>query len=97
LSEALNNQVRIVSAEKKHMVEEAQDIITAIRQMEASLDDSRPSRGYDDDLKVTYPLSRCLPVLKEKHSQIRKLHRERYEQVKSTSAVPIARVECSSA
>jgi protein regulator of cytokinesis 1 len=68
------------------MVEEAQKMITTIRQMEASLDDGRPRRdrhSVDGDLKVTYPLTRCLQVLKEKHIQVSRLHRERYEQVKS--------------
>jgi hypothetical protein len=63
-------------------------MVTAIRQMESSLDDSRPRRGdyageEDDDLKITYPLTRCLQILKEKHIQISRLHRERFEQVKS--------------
>lgn len=75
-----------MTAEKKDMVDEAQKIITTIRQMEASLDDSKARRDYhgeDDELKVTYPLSRCLQVLKEKHIHISRLHRERFEQVKS--------------
>lgn len=89
LSEALHNQVRTVTAEKKEMLDECQKIITTIRQMEASLDDSKSSRRdyhLEDggDLKVTYPLTRCLQVLKEKHIQISRLHRERFEQVKST-------------
>ena len=91
LSEALNSQVRHVTAEKKGMVEDAQRIITEIRAMESSLDDSRPRRDYDhqdDELKVTFPLTRCLQILKEKHSQIKKLHRERYEQVKSKQCRP---------
>ncbi|OAA67082.1 Microtubule-associated protein, MAP65/ASE1-type [Niveomyces insectorum RCEF 264] len=84
LSEALHNQVRLVTAEKKSLVDEAQRTITAIRQMETSLDDSRSRRDYegDEDLQVTYPLSRCLQVLKEKHAQISKIHRERFEQVR---------------
>ncbi|OTA95736.1 hypothetical protein M434DRAFT_28638 [Hypoxylon sp. CO27-5] len=85
LSETLNNQVKQVTAEKKDMVEEAQRIITTIRQMEASLDGGRSQHGYsaeDDNLRVTYPLTRCLTVLREKHMQISKLHRERFEQVK---------------
>jgi protein regulator of cytokinesis 1 len=86
LSEALNNQVRIVTSEKKEMMDEAQKMITTIRQMEASLDDNKPRRerhSDEDQLKVTYPLTRCLQVLKEKHTQTSRLHRERYEQVKS--------------
>ncbi|KAI0887549.1 microtubule associated protein-domain-containing protein [Annulohypoxylon maeteangense] len=83
LSETLNNQVKQVTAEKKGLVEEAQRIITTIRQMEASLDGARSQNNYDDDdLRITYPLTRCLPMLKEKHKQISKLHRERFEQVK---------------
>ncbi|KAI0180522.1 microtubule associated protein-domain-containing protein [Hypoxylon sp. FL1284] len=87
LSETLNNQVKQVTAEKKELVDEAQRIITTIRQMEASLDGSRPGskHGYaaeDEELRLTFPLTRCVMVLKEKHKQISKLHRERFEQVK---------------
>ncbi|CAK7216653.1 Microtubule bundling protein [Sporothrix bragantina] len=84
LSEALHNQVRLVTTEKKNLVEDAQRTISAIRQMETSLDDSRSRRDYDadEDLQVTYPLTRCLQVLKEKHLQISKIHRERFEQVR---------------
>ncbi|KJR88363.1 microtubule associated protein (Ase1) [Sporothrix schenckii 1099-18] len=84
LSEALHNQVRLVTNEKKNMVEEAQRTISAIRQMETSIDDSRSRRDYDadEDMQVTYPLTRCLQVLKEKHLQISKIHRERFEQVR---------------
>lgn len=67
------------------MIDEAKRIITIIRQMESSLDDSKRRRDYeeDDDLTITYPLMRCLQVLKEKHIQISRLHKERFEQVKS--------------
>lgn len=88
LSDALNSQVRLVTAEKKEMVDEAKKTITVIRQMEASLDDSKPSRrsqDEDDEFRITYPLTRCLQALKEKHVQISRLHKERFEQVKSTS------------
>lgn len=67
------------------MVDEARTVVTTIRQMEASLDDSRP-RSYqdeDDDLQITYPLNQCLQTLKEKHLHISRLHRERFEQVES--------------
>lgn len=69
------------------MVDEAKKIITTIRQMEASLDDSaRRSRNLDDEeLQITYPLTRCLQTLREKQNQISRLHKERYEQVKSKS------------
>ncbi|KAB5570173.1 microtubule associated protein-domain-containing protein, partial [Coniochaeta sp. 2T2.1] len=86
LSETLHNQVRIVTSEKKKMLDEAQNMITTIRQMEASLDESKPRRDYqsdEDELKITFPLTRCIQVLKERHIQVSRLHRERYEQVKS--------------
>jgi len=73
------------------MVDEAQKMITTIRQMEASLDDNRSRREYSaeaDGLEVTFPLTRCLQVLKEKHIQIGRLHRERFEQVKSRRTFP---------
>jgi len=68
------------------MIDEAQGIITAIRQMESSLEGTsvRHSRATEDEgLQISFPLSRCLQQLKDKHSQIKKLHRERFEQVKS--------------
>ena len=86
LSETLHNQVRLVTAEKNDMTEEAQRIITIIKQMEASLDDTKNRHEYnveDEDLKITFPLTRCLQTLKDKHLQISKLHKERFEQVKS--------------
>ncbi|KAG4436146.1 hypothetical protein IFR05_008350 [Cadophora sp. M221] len=85
LSETLHNQVRLVAAEKNDLTEEAQRIITTIKQMEASLDDHKSRHEYeaeDENLKITYPLLRCVQGLKEKHLMISKLHRERFEQVK---------------
>ncbi|KAI9148004.1 Anaphase spindle elongation protein 1 [Paramyrothecium foliicola] len=84
LSEALNSQVRLVTSEKKELVDEAKKIMTTIRQMEASLDGTKPRRSHqeDEDLKITYPLTRCLQGLREKHIQISRLHKERFEQVK---------------
>ncbi|KAL7789772.1 microtubule associated domain-containing protein [Trichoderma ceciliae] len=84
LSEALNNHLRMVTSEKKEMVDEAKKIITAIRQMEASLNGSKQRRknSNEEDMKITYPLVRCLQTLKEKHGQVQRLHRERLEQVK---------------
>ncbi|TAQ90237.1 hypothetical protein B7494_g1439 [Chlorociboria aeruginascens] len=85
LSETLHKQVKLVAAEKNELADEAQRIITTIKQMEASLDDNKSHHEYeaeDEDLKITFPLARCLQGLKEKHLQISKLHRERFEQVK---------------
>ena len=68
------------------MVEEAERIITRIRQMEYSLDGAkRDSQSDEDGLRVTYPLTKCLKALKEKHAQVSRLHRERFEQVNSKS------------
>ena len=77
--------MKLVTAEKKEVTDEATRLINEIRQMEKSLDDSNARRDYSDDeeLKITVPLTRCLVLLKEKHVQIKRLHRERYEQVKS--------------
>ncbi|KAM3528209.1 hypothetical protein MY4038_005988 [Beauveria bassiana] len=83
LSEALNNQVRLVNSEKKEMIDEAKTIITRIREMETSLDDSKGRRDYDsDDITITYPLNHCLQTLREKQTHIARLHRERFEQIK---------------
>lgn len=90
LSEALNNHVRQVTAEKKELVAEAQKIIATVRQMEASLDSPSTSRrsyrsSGGDGLEVSYPLTKCIQSLKEKHAQVARLHRERFEEVKSRS------------
>jgi Ase1/PRC1/MAP65 family protein len=66
------------------MTEEAQNIITTIKQMEASLDDEK-DRGYDLDtsgMRITFPLNECLRDLKQQYNTVSKLHRERFEQVK---------------
>lgn len=68
------------------MTDEAQKLIKSIKQMEASLDDSQMNGQYDlgyGDVRVTYPLNQCLNGLKEKYNTVSKLHRERFEQVKS--------------
>ena len=79
------------------MTEEAFRIIKTIKQMEASLEDHKPNDDYqlhDDELKVTTPLAGCLQTLKEKHNAIAKIHRERFEQVKSEIPVGITRSTC---
>ena len=75
-----------LSSEKNEMTEEAQQLITAIQQMEGSLVDERANGQYyldQDELRVSYPLNRCLMSLREKHGAMSKMHRERFEQVKS--------------
>ncbi|KAI1005793.1 hypothetical protein K3495_g2431 [Podosphaera aphanis] len=83
LSDTLNSQVRQVSTEKNNLIEDAQHIITTIKQMEASLDNDKAITKPDNDqLKITYPLVQCLEDLRQKHLQISKLHKERFEEVK---------------
>lgn len=54
--------------------------------MEASLDDSKTDVAYginDGRMKVSYPLLQCMQGLQEKYTIVSKLHRERFEQVRS--------------
>ena len=81
----MSNVADFEHREKNEMTEEAQKIITTIKQMEASLDDDRRNGEYDLDntgMKVTFPLNDCLRDLKEKYNTVSRLHRERFEQVK---------------
>ncbi|KAL8952818.1 MAG: hypothetical protein Q9222_001290 [Ikaeria aurantiellina] len=85
LSETLNNQLRLVTNEKNELTEEAHRIIKTIKQMEASLEDHKPSGTYqleDQGLKMTIPLTQCVAGLKEKYNTVARLHSERFEQVK---------------
>lgn len=73
------------NSQKNDMIDEAQTLIKTIKQMEMSLEDDK-NMQYDQhtgDLQITFPLNRCLVFLKEKYTAISKLHRERFEQVKS--------------
>lgn len=72
--------------EKCEKTEEAERLIKTIRQLEASLDGRSARDSYhpeDEDLQITYPLTRCIQNLKEKHKAVGRQHRERFEQVKS--------------
>ena len=72
------------------MTEEAHRIIKTIHQLEASLEDDKPGHDFqlqNENLKVYMPLNRCLTGLKEKHNAIAKVHRERFEQVKSKAQI----------
>lgn len=76
------------------MIDEAKTIITRIREMETSLDDSKGRRDYDsDDVTITYPLNHCLQTLREKQTHIARLHRERFEQIKSMLESQFQRLE----
>ena len=74
-------------SEKSELTEEANRIIKTIQLMEASLEDDKLTNSYQlehNKLKVTVPLQPCVQSLKEKYNVIARLHRERFEQVKST-------------
>ena len=61
-------------------------MIKSIRQMEAALVDDKPNRDsdyQDSDLSITLPLRDCITSLREKQNTVSKIHRERYEQIKS--------------
>ncbi|KAL7802090.1 microtubule associated domain-containing protein [Trichoderma aethiopicum] len=83
LSEALNNHLRLVSSEKKGMIDEAKKIVSAIRQMELSMSDSKQRRknSNEESMKISYPLIQCLQTLREKHDQVQRVHSERVVQV----------------
>lgn len=73
-------------SEKSELTEEAHRMIKTIKQMEASLEDRVANDAYlieSTEFKVTIPLTKCLQGLKEKHNSVAKIHRERFEQVKS--------------
>ena len=98
LSETLHNQLRLVTkyvvdrfvivanvrSEKHELAEKAETLITTIKQMQVSLDGKNANQSFDHQLKVSYPLKPCLKLLSEKHAAVSKVHRERYEHVKST-------------
>lgn len=72
--------------EKHDLTDEARRLIKSIRQMEAALVDDKPNRDsdyQDADLAITLPLRDCITELREKQNTVAKIHRERYEQIKS--------------
>lgn len=79
------------------MTQEAERLITAIQQMESSLSDEKSNGQYElnrDDLRVTFPLNRCIAFLREKNDAMSKLHRERFEQVRSEFCLPTLALMC---
>ncbi|KAF1933193.1 uncharacterized protein M421DRAFT_97408 [Didymella exigua CBS 183.55] len=83
LSDTLHGQLRTVTNEKHKMTEEAQHLIKTIKQMQDSMDDSKNgTRFKNDDTQITYPLTRCLKALKEKHNAVAKQYQERFEQTR---------------
>lgn len=59
--------------------------------MEKALGNARRSTSPSiaDSLKVTYPLSRCLQELQQKHDALSEIHRERFQQVRSAWPPPV--------
>lgn len=58
--------------------------------MEASLEDPSSDTDYQPDkpeFKIAAPLTNCLQNLKERHNTVAKIHRERFEQVKSQTCL----------
>ncbi|EPS42391.1 hypothetical protein H072_3585 [Dactylellina haptotyla CBS 200.50] len=81
LSETLQTQVRLVNAEKTALVEEANKLISGIRQIHRAMDDGRRANTYDD-LVVTYPLRVCVETLKQQHNMLRSQYEQEFEDIK---------------
>jgi protein regulator of cytokinesis 1 len=83
LSDTLHSQLKIVTNEKQKLAQEAEKLITDMKHMQISLEGKSAGDHIDADLAITYPLQACLQNLKQRHQAVHKVHRERYEQVKS--------------
>ncbi|KAF3930548.1 hypothetical protein ABW19_dt0202806 [Dactylella cylindrospora] len=81
LSETLQSQLRLVNAEKNALIEEANKLITTIRQISRAMEDGRGGNQYDD-LAVQYPLRDCVDYLKNEHTHLRKEYERKFEEVK---------------
>ncbi|KAK6350015.1 hypothetical protein TWF696_006264 [Orbilia brochopaga] len=81
LSETLQSQLRLVNAEKNALVEEANKLISSIRQIHRAMDDGRRANEYDD-LVVTYPLRVCVETLKQQHNILRSQYEQEFEEIK---------------
>ena len=66
------------------MIDEAQRLLTSIKQMEASLVDDYGNGGLNsEELNVTFPLKPCLMHLREKYTAVNKERKKQFEQIKS--------------
>ncbi|KAK6357107.1 hypothetical protein TWF718_001433 [Orbilia javanica] len=81
LSETLQSHLRLVNAEKNALVEEANKLISGIRQIHRAMDDGAKSKMYDD-LVVTIPLRVCVETLKNKHNMLRSQYDQEFEGIK---------------
>ncbi|KAF3908579.1 hypothetical protein ABW21_db0208777 [Orbilia brochopaga] len=81
LSETLQSQLRLVNAEKNALVEEANKLISSIRQIHRAMDDGRRANEYDD-LVVTSPLRVCVETLKQQHNILRSQYEQEFEEIK---------------
>ncbi|EGX51388.1 hypothetical protein AOL_s00054g458 [Orbilia oligospora ATCC 24927] len=81
LSETLQSHLRLVNAEKNALVEEANKLISGIRQIHRAMDDGASANMYDD-LVVTIPLRVCVETLKNKHNMLRSQYDQEFEGIK---------------
>ncbi|EWC48221.1 hypothetical protein DRE_02325 [Drechslerella stenobrocha 248] len=81
LSETLQSHLRLVNAEKNALAEEANKLITSIRQIHRAMDDGRRANEYDD-LVVTYPLRVCVETLKQQHNMLQSQYEQEFEEIK---------------
>ncbi|KAK6363215.1 hypothetical protein TWF730_000658 [Orbilia blumenaviensis] len=81
LSETLQSHIRLVNAEKTALVEEANKLISSIRQIHRALEDGAKANMYDD-LVVTIPLRVCVETLRNKHNMLRSQYDQEFEGIK---------------
>ncbi|KAK6536439.1 hypothetical protein TWF281_000675 [Arthrobotrys megalospora] len=81
LSETLQSHLRLVNAEKNALVEEANKLISGIRQIHRAMDDGASADMYDD-LVVTIPLRVCVETLRNKHNMLRSQYDQEFEGIK---------------
>ncbi|KAI5294760.1 hypothetical protein KEM52_003261 [Ascosphaera acerosa] len=85
LSETLQNQLLRVDGEKSELIDKANGLIQTINHMQASLDDPELTRHINSgnqELEITYPLTRCIDDLQQRLAAVSELHQQRFEEVK---------------
>ncbi|KAK6509446.1 hypothetical protein TWF481_004190 [Arthrobotrys musiformis] len=81
LSETLQSHLRMVNTEKNALVEEANKLISGIKQIHRAMEDGAKANMYDD-LVVTIPLRVCVETLKNKHNMLRSQYDQEFEGIK---------------
>jgi hypothetical protein len=69
------------TSEKDSLINQAQHLVQAIQQLESSLDDTR--EPHPNAHPIIAPLLDCVRQLEETHNAVKRLHQERFEEVKS--------------